>query len=80
MVKNNKEVTSRPVPWRTEGGDAGRNEGGHARTSEGGRHEHDIKQPHMPADAQDATKNPPTQDKTQHAGDRSHGDGACAAW
>ena len=55
VVKNNQEVTSHPIPWRAEGGDAGRNEGGHARTRESGRHKHDVKQPHMPADAQDET-------------------------
>ena len=43
MVKNNKEVTSRPVPRRTEGGVSRTNEGGHAGTNEGGRQQHIIK-------------------------------------
>ena len=78
MVKNNKKVTSHPVPRRTKGGVVRTNEGGHAGTIEGGRQEHVIKQPHMPADTQSTSKNPPTQDKTQHARDRSHGDRTCA--
>merc|ERR1711966_529552 len=59
MVEDNQETTGHPLPWRTEGGDAGRIEGGHSRTGEGGWRQHNLKQPHMPADTQDDTKNAP---------------------
>ena len=79
MVKNNEKVTSHPVPPRTEGDVARTNEGDHTGTIEGGRQQHIIKQPHMPADAKNSSKNPSTKDKTQHARHRPHGDRACAA-
>ena len=71
MAENNKEVTSLPVPRRSEGGVVG--------TNEGGRQQRVIKQPHMPANAEISSKNTSTQDKTQHACHRPHGDRACAA-
>ena len=57
MVKNNKKVTSRSVPRRTEGGVARTNECGHAGTIEDGRQEYVIKQPHMPTETQNTSKN-----------------------
>ena len=79
MVADNTQVTSRPVPRRTEGGVAGTNEGGEARTTEGEHHKHIIKQPHMPTKTQDTNKDASTQDKAQHARHRSHGKRTCGA-
>ena len=80
MVANNKKIGRRHLAWRTEGALARTTEGGHTRSTEGARHCNNFKQPDMSKDAADATKNPPTKNATQHAGDRAHGDGTDAKW
>ena len=80
MAQHNPKATSRPLAQRTKGGAAKTTEGGHARTSKGGQRGNDVKQPNMPTNAMDTAKNSQTQNKTQHAGGRTHGKGTCTAW
>ena len=76
MVKNNLKITSRPVQWRTEGGNARTTKGDDAGTSEGRRQCNDIVEPKMPTNAAQHTVFPSENNKKKQAYAREYGRGA----